>query len=141
MGARPRAAQDSGQGSSGATRARMDGAVGMIRTRAASQLLTIVRALTLSALTLALTDCLNAAYVVQAAGGQCDLACKARPISDVVSDPETPAALRELLASVADVKRYAVAHGLRPTDNYTRYVALDRPYVAWVVSASEPLRF
>lgn len=84
--------------------------------------------------------CLTAAYVVQAAGGQCELAAKSTPITSVVADKSTPPALKELLSSVADVKRYAVRHGLQPTNNYTSYVDVDRPYVVWVVSASEPLR-
>jgi predicted aminopeptidase len=45
------------------------------------------------------------------------------------------------LATVADIKGFAVQSGLLPTESYARYAELDRPFAVWVVSASEPLGF
>ena len=49
--------------------------------------------------------------------------------------------MRRLLSQVAVIKHFGEEHGLRATENYTKYVRLDRPAAVWVVSASEPLRF
>ncbi len=85
--------------------------------------------------------CVQTCYLLQAAYGQDELAFKARPIDEVVADPSVPRETRQLLALVADVKAFGVAHGIAPTGNYERYVDLGRPAVVWVVTASHPLRF
>ena len=85
--------------------------------------------------------CLGVRYVFQAAGGQCGLTQQARPLADVIQDAQTSPRLRGLLGEVGAIKQFGEASGLKPTANYTEYVALDRPAVVWVVSACEPLRF
>ena len=58
------------------------------------------------------------------------------PVERVASDPDTPPETVAMLETVELVRRFAVDRvGLSPTKNYTRYVALDRDYVADVVSA------
>jgi predicted aminopeptidase len=49
--------------------------------------------------------------------------------------------MERLLSQVAPIKAFGERHGLKATDNYTKYTQLDRPEVVWVVTASEPLRF
>jgi predicted aminopeptidase len=59
----------------------------------------------------------------------------------VVTDPATPERIRGLLGSVAAIKAYGQAHGLKPTRNYSRYADLSRPAAVWVVEACAPLAF
>jgi len=89
----------------------------------------------------AITSCTGIRYVTQAAAGQYDLMDRARDIDELVREQRVDARMRRLLSSVALVKSYGEAHGLKPTANYTKYVRVDRPAVVWVVSASEQLRF
>lgn len=100
----------------------------------------LLAVLALFALAMA-TGCTGAAYVAQAACGQLDLASRKRTIRDVVADPTTPPRVRDLLARVPSIKRFAVRHGLTPTDGYDDYADLERDAAVWVVTASEPLRF
>jgi len=90
---------------------------------------------------LALSGCGTVRYVAQAAGGQLSLFQRARPLGRVLRDERTSPRLRTLLSEVRVIKRFGVAHGLRPTDSYATYVQLDQPAVVWVVSACEPLEF
>ncbi len=89
---------------------------------------------------LAATGCLQPCYLLQAIAGQDELVARARPIEQVLDDTSVPLRTRAVLRLVADVKRFGEVHGLRPTDNYEEYSALDRPAAVWVVNASEPLR-
>ncbi|MDR3166845.1 MAG: aminopeptidase [Treponema sp.] len=53
------------------------------------------------------------------------------------ADPETREANRRFAERVRDIRRFAAEElGLRETANYTKYVDLDREYLAAVVSAS-----
>ena len=80
-------------------------------------------------------------YLLQAGAGQLSLGLSAEPIREVVKHPDTPPRLRRLLWRVADIKAFGERHGLRATESYEAYTALDRPVAVWVVSASRPLRF
>jgi predicted aminopeptidase len=80
-------------------------------------------------------------YLLQAGRGQMELFNRARPLSEVIKDERTAPRIRELLGRIPDIKAFGEAHGLKPTHNYTEYVALDRAAAVWVVSACEPLRF
>jgi predicted aminopeptidase len=97
-------------------------------------------AVALLALTL-LAGCTTGRYLAQAGCGQIDLLLRARDIGAVARDPHVDARLRRLLAQVPEIKKFGEENSLRPTGNYHRYVALDRPAVVWVTTASEPLRF
>jgi len=89
----------------------------------------------------AFAGCTPVTYLAQAGAGQVEIGWKAEPIREVVKDRDTPPRLRRLLWSVAAIKRFGERHGLRPTDSYATYTALDRPVAAWVVSACAPLAF
>lgn len=86
-------------------------------------------------------SCTSVRYLTQAAGGQLELAQKARPIDDVLKDERTPFRVRDLLKEVSAAKKFAEAQGLKPTRNYEHYVPLNRPAAVWVVSASDRLAF
>jgi predicted aminopeptidase len=88
-----------------------------------------------------LSGCSTARYLFQATEGQLALINHAKPIDEVIADPRTPPRTKHLLSEVAPVKRFAEAHGIKPTPNYVEYVKLDRPAAVWVVSACEPLEF
>jgi predicted aminopeptidase len=107
---------------------------------ATSALSLSVRACAL-ALALALIGCSAPSYLFQAAQGQLDLLCRARPIERAIADPATPERVRALLKEVPSIKKFGVGFGLTPTSSYQSYVALDRPRVVYVTSASDPLAF
>lgn len=97
-------------------------------------------ALALSAM-LSQVACAKIEYVRQASVGQYDLTRRARDIDLLVRGRHVEPRTRRMLEHVAPVKRFGEEHGLATTDNYTKYVRLDREYVVWVTSASEPLKF
>lgn len=65
---------------------------------------------------------------------------KTRPIDRFLTDPSLDEDTRRLLLTVQDVKAFATEElGLASGRNYTRYVELDRTYLADVVSAAGKL--
>jgi predicted aminopeptidase len=95
----------------------------------------------LAACALASGGCLMTRYLAQAGHGQLDLLGRARPIDDVVRDPDTPARTAMLLAEIPAIKEYGRSYGLSVRRNYTRYVAVGQPGVVWFVGAADPLQF
>ena len=77
-------------------------------------------------------------YYWQAATGHLDLVRKRVPIEAVLEDPAQPAAVKETLLLVLDMRQFAVEE-LELPDNksYRSYVDLERPYVVWNVVAAE----
>ena len=61
-----------------------------------------------------------------------------RPIDDVIADPATPAALRERLAWIHEVRTFASRLGLEVNDQYTRYVEWPGDRVVTTVVATPP---
>jgi predicted aminopeptidase len=98
-----------------------------------------MRALLLLASVLALGGCETLAYYGQAAGGQLAIAARARPVGQVLDDPEVDEALKARLRSAAALRDYAhQSLGLPDEGAYRSYAALDRPYAVWnVVAAPE----
>ena len=86
-----------------------------------------------------LGGCVETDYLLQAAEGQLDLACRARSIEASVKDSELDPRTRTLLADIPAIKAFARQKGLVPTSSYERFVALDRPSVVWVVTAAPRL--
>lgn len=85
--------------------------------------------------------CLPVRYVTQAAAGQEDLNRRGIAIDEVVKGGHLDKRTRGLLAHVAPIKAFGERYGLARTDNYERYVWINRPAVVWVVSACHPLAF
>lgn len=85
--------------------------------------------------------CLMTRYLAQAAHGQADLLGRARPIPEVVRDPDTPARTAMLLAEIPTIKEYGRSYALSVRRNYTNYVVVGRPGVVWFVGAADPLKF
>jgi predicted aminopeptidase len=93
-------------------------------------------------LLLALAGCgLMPRYLAQASYGQLQLLTKARPIDEVVRDPETPTRTAMLLAEIPAIKQYGRSYGLNIKRNYSSYSALGRPAAVWFVGAADPVAF
>ena len=104
--------------------------------------LALARIAALGALaTLAAPGCLMTRYLAQAAHGQLDLLGKARPIDQVVRDPNTNVRVAALLAEIPAIKQYGRSYALTINRNYSTYSALGRPAAVWFVGAADPLAF
>lgn len=90
---------------------------------------------------LAGSGCLMTRYLAQAADGQMVLLDKARPLDEVVADPETPLRTALLLAEIPAIKDYGRSYGLTIKRNYASYSALGRPAAVWFVGAADPVSF
>jgi predicted aminopeptidase len=114
----------------------------MIRRRGARAALRLAAVLgTLVGLASGLSGCLMTRYLAQAAHGQMELLGKARPIDEVVRDPNTPLRTAMLLAEIPAIKQYGRSYGLKIKRNYSTYSALGRPAAVWFVGAAEPVAF
>jgi predicted aminopeptidase len=87
------------------------------------------------------SGCVGPRYLTQAAQGQLEILQRARPITEVINDPDTPERTVVLLQEVERVVAFAEANGLKRKGTYKKYVELDRPVAVWFVGASKPLAF
>ncbi len=86
---------------------------------------------------LALSGCETLRYYGQAVQGQYSILNKRQPISEIIADPESSEFLRERLAFILAVRRFADTELHLPVkNNYLTYVDLHRPYVVWNVFAA-----
>jgi predicted aminopeptidase len=78
-------------------------------------------------------------YYWQAAAGHLDLVHRRVSIEAALDDPAQPAAVKDSLRRVVEMRRFAVdVLALPDNDSYSSYVDLGRPYVVWnVVAAPE----
>lgn len=89
----------------------------------------------------ALPGCFAPRYLSQAAYGELEMLTSARPISEVIADPETDDGTRTLLLEVDGIKAYAREVGLHIEGNYGKYIELDRSAAVYFIAASKPLAF
>jgi predicted aminopeptidase len=87
------------------------------------------------------SGCLYTRYVSQAAHGQFELLSKAKPLEEVIKDPDTPLRTALLLAEIPAIKDYGRSYGLKIRHNYRHYSALGRPAAVWFVGAADPVAF
>ncbi len=86
-----------------------------------------------------LGGCSTVGYYWQSVSGHMQMVNAARPVSDVLLDPQTPDALKQQLALSQRIRSFAVTE-LKLPDNasYRRYADLQRRAVVWnVVAAPE----
>jgi predicted aminopeptidase len=102
---------------------------------------TFLVALGVLLLAVAELGCLPLRYVTQAAAGQEELNHHGISVKEIVDGHHLDKRTRDLLAHVARIKAFGERYGLRRTENYERYVWLNRSAVVWVVSACHPLAF
>lgn len=88
----------------------------------------------------ATTGCSSLGYYAQSVNGHLSLLNRARPVPEVIADPQTTPALRERLALTQRLRDYAVTE-LQLTDNasYRRYADLERNAAVWNVVAAPEL--
>jgi len=88
-------------------------------------------------LVLALAGCQSLAYYTQAIGGHLKVLSRARPVSDWLADPSTPAELRERLQTARRIREFASTTLKLPDNNsYLAYADIERSYVVWNVFAA-----
>jgi predicted aminopeptidase len=87
------------------------------------------------------TGCLYTRYVAQAAHGQFDLLGRAKPLQEVIDDPDTPLRVALMLAEIPAIKRYGRSYGLKIRRNYEHYASLGRPAAVWFTAAADPVAF
>ncbi|MGH8736051.1 MAG: aminopeptidase [Burkholderiales bacterium] len=86
---------------------------------------------------LALSGCETLSYYAQAVGGQLELMHRAQPLTEWISDPATPPALRRRLELAARMREFASRELALPDNgSYRSYAELDRPYAVWNVFAA-----
>ncbi len=84
-----------------------------------------------------LAGCDTVAYYRQAIGGHLDIMAAARPVDAWLSDPSTPASLKERLDAARRIREFASRRlGLPDNGSYRAYAELDRPFVVWNVFAA-----
>ncbi len=86
-----------------------------------------------------LSSCSSVYYLYQAGRGQLQLLNRGRPIEDVIRDPTTDERVRTQLQQLSEIKKFGERFGLKPTQNYSEYVKLDRDAVVYVVTVSDEL--
>lgn len=94
----------------------------------------------IAAVLLLTAGCSNIGYYLQSVGGQLDIWRRERPIDELIADPLTPAALKEKLATVVQLRRFASRELRLPGEkSYIRYADIERPFVVWNVFATPEL--
>lgn len=79
-------------------------------------------------------------YVFQAGVGQAKLLMSREPVQEVLANQNTDAETKQKLEFIAEVKRYGEENvGLKKTESYTSYVALDSDVLSWNLMAAPKL--
>ncbi len=86
---------------------------------------------------LALPSCQSLRFYQQAAQGQWEILRKSRPHAQVLADPNTPPQVRQKIAAVERIRRFASEHlSLPGHSSYGTYADLGRKHVVWVLYAA-----
>ncbi len=84
-----------------------------------------------------LASCSTVRFYTQAARGQWDILHRARPVPEVLADPQTSTTLQQKLRLIESLRDYARRELHLPADKQFRdYADLQRKYVVWVVFAA-----
>jgi predicted aminopeptidase len=86
------------------------------------------------------SGCSSVGYLAQSASGHVSLLHSARPVSEWLQDPATPAPLKERLALTQRMCDFAVSELAEPDNrSYRRYADIGRPAAVWNVVAAPEL--
>ena len=89
------------------------------------------------AATLCLTGCSNLGYYWQSVTGHMNIMAAAKPIDELLQEPQTSERLRQRLKLAQRIRRYAVTElGLPDNASYHRYADLHRTAAVWNVTAA-----
>jgi predicted aminopeptidase len=87
-----------------------------------------------------LVGCSSAGYLLQSVGGHLGMLQAARPVGDVLADPQTPPKLQQRLLMTQEMRAFAVsALALPDNASYRRYADLGRSAAVWNVVAAPEL--
>ena len=111
-----------------------------MRDRRAARLRRAARVATAIALAILVSGCGSIGYYAQSIRGHLALVESARPVSEWLTAPDTPPALKERLRLTQRIRDFAVTE-LKEPDNqsYRRYADLKRPAAIWNVVAAPEL--
>jgi predicted aminopeptidase len=80
-------------------------------------------------------------YAVQQAYGQLRIVWNAKPVEELMLDPNFPDSLKVKLQYIQEVRKYAIdSLGLKDTRNYKTVFNQEGKEIMWVVTASEPFQ-
>jgi predicted aminopeptidase len=78
-------------------------------------------------------------YGIGQANGQLKIIFGARPISEVLQDPEVADTIKQKLVLIQEIRQFAFdSLGINQSDNYTTYYDQKGKPLLWVVTGSEP---
>ena len=81
-------------------------------------------------------------YGIDQAMGQFKVMRNARPIAEVLVDPQFPDSLKSSLAIVGEIKQFAIdSLALKSSKNYTTVYDQQGEEILWVVTACAPFKF
>jgi len=81
-------------------------------------------------------------YGIDQAKGQFNVMWNARPIAEVLEDPQFPDSLKSTLAMVEEIKQFAIdSFGLKASKNYTTVYDQQGKEILWVVTVCDPYKF
>ena len=97
----------------------------------------IIIAIALVGTVAGLSACGNISYYYQATKGQLELLRKRTPVSQLIDDPSTPAALRQRLILADEIRGFGIGQlRLEDSKGYSQYSDVGRKYVTWNVVAA-----
>ncbi len=80
-------------------------------------------------------------YGYMQASGQLRILWQARPVTEVLADPQVPDSLKARLRLVEAIRRFAIdSLGLNDTENYQTFYDQRGKPILWVLTAAEPYR-
>ncbi|MFM7606090.1 MAG: aminopeptidase [Prosthecobacter sp.] len=87
---------------------------------------------------LVLCSCRSIGFYSQAIRGQVEIWRRQRPVEAVLADPAEKEAVKAKLRLALELREYAKNTLKLPAESFATYSDLKRPYVVWVVYATEP---
>ena len=112
----------------------------MVDLTRAGGVLRFIHRLVWAIFVLNLSGCGTLGYYWQASVGHLDVMVSARPVSEVLTDPNVPEKSKEAIRYASEVRAFSSEHlHLPDNESYTNYADLGRPYVVWNVVAAPAL--
>ena len=97
----------------------------------------LFRLLSIFAVLLMLPSCSTLGFYGQAMSGQAEILRKSRSTGQVLANPASSRKLREQLAKVERMRRFAIDHLALPGDKcFGKYADIGRPHLVWVIYAT-----
>jgi predicted aminopeptidase len=80
-------------------------------------------------------------YGIRQGIGQLNVVWNARPVSEILADPNAPDSIKQKLKLIEEVRQHAIdSLGLKDTENYKTLFDQQGKEIMWVVTASEPFQ-